>query len=202
MAHNVQPLPYAYDGLEPFIDEATMKLHHDKHHVTYATNFNLALEKHPELISKNPEELLSDLALVPEDIRLAVRNHGGGFVNHAMFWEIMAPHAGGKPTGDLLKALEKAFGSYEKFVEQFEQAATTQFGSGWAWLALAAGKLVVEKTPNQDSPLSQGHVPLLCLDVWEHAYYLKYQNRRVEYVKAWWNVVNWGKVEKMWKTYQ
>lgn len=202
MAHEVQPLSYAYNALEPFIDEATMKLHHDKHHVTYATNFNLALEKHPELKEKTPEALLADLGSVPEDIRLAVRNHGGGFLNHAMFWEIMAPHAGGKPTGDLLAALEKSFGSYETFVEQFELAATTQFGSGWAWLSLNAGKLLVEKTPNQDSPLSSGHSPLLCLDVWEHAYYLKYQNRRVDYVKAWWNVVNWEKVETLWKSHQ
>lgn len=202
MKHEVQPLAYAYNALEPFIDEATMKLHHDKHHVTYATNFNLALEKHPELLEKKPEALLADLASVPEDIRLAVRNHGGGFVNHAMFWEIMAPHAGGTPTGKLLAALEKTFGGYASFVEQFELAATTQFGSGWAWLSADAGKLIVEKTPNQDSPLSLGHTPLLCLDVWEHAYYLKYQNKRVEYVKAWWNVVNWDAVEKKWATGQ
>ncbi len=189
-------LPYAYDALEPYIDKETMTLHHDKHHVTYTTKLNEALAKHPEIEVQTVEELLKDLNAVPEDIRPAVRNHGGGHLNHAIFWEIMGPDAGGKPAGKLLKAIEKDFGSFESFAEQFSDAATTQFGSGWAWLSVDGGKLVVEKTPNQDSPLSAGRTPILTLDVWEHAYYLKYRNVRPDYIKAWWNVVNWANVQK------
>ena len=192
-------LPYAYDALEPYIDKETMTLHHDKHHVTYTTKLNEALAKHPEMEVETVESLLMGLDLVPEDIRPAVRNHGGGHVNHAMFWEIMGPDAGGKPSGELLKAIESVFGSYESFVEKFNDAAMTQFGSGWAWLSVDGGKLIVEKTPNQDTPISMGRTPILCLDVWEHAYCLKYRNVRPDYIKAWWNVVNWKNVEQKFK---
>ncbi|MFA6042185.1 MAG: superoxide dismutase [Patescibacteria group bacterium] len=187
-------LPYAYEALEPFIDAETMHLHHDKHHVTYTTKLNAALEKFPEWFEKRVEDMLKNLDAVPESIRPAVRNHGGGHVNHALFWEIMGPNAGGKPTGDLLAAIEKDLDGWDAFVATFEEAATLQFGSGWAWLSVADGKLMVEKTANQDSPLSQGHTPILALDVWEHAYYLKYRNVRPDYIKAWWNVVNWTAV--------
>lgn len=192
-------LPYAYDALEPYIDKETMMLHHDKHHVTYTTKLNEALAKHPELDVQTVEELLRDLDAVPEDIRPAVRNHGGGHLNHALFWEVMGPNAGGKPTGELLSAIESAFGSYEAFVEKFNDAATTQFGSGWAWLSIDGEKLVIEKTSNQDSPLSAGRTPILTLDIWEHAYYLKYRNVRADYIKVWWNVVNWESVLKRFK---
>ena len=192
-------LPYAYDALEPYIDKETMTLHHEKHHVTYTTKLNEALAKHPEMEVETVESLLMGLDLVPEDIRPAVRNHGGGHLNHAMFWEIMGPDAGGKPSGELLKAIESVFGSYESFVEKFNDAAMTQFGSGWAWLSVDGGKLIVEKTPNQDTPISMGRTPILCLDVWEHAYYLKYRNVRPDYIKAWWNVVNWKNVEQKFK---
>ncbi|PIS40865.1 MAG: superoxide dismutase [Candidatus Kerfeldbacteria bacterium CG08_land_8_20_14_0_20_43_14] len=188
------PLPYDYNALEPYIDEATMKVHHDKHHVAYTTKLNATLENHSDWFEKSPEEILMNLDQIPGDIRMQVRNFGGGHVNHAMFWEIMAPKAGGKPEAELSKAIEKDFGSYEKFQTEFENAANTQFGSGWAWLSFAKGKLIVEKTANQDSPLSLGHAPLLLLDVWEHAYYLKYKNMRQDYVKAFWNVVNWKAV--------
>jgi len=190
-------LPYAYDALEPFIDKETMVLHHDKHHVTYTTKLNEALAKHPELDVENAEQLLKDLQSVPEDIRPAVKNHAGGHVNHALFWEIMGPDAGGAPTGKLKEAIESTFGGWDGFVKLFEDAATTQFGSGWAWLSVDGGKLIVEKTSNQDSPLSAGRTPVLALDVWEHAYYLKYRNVRADYIKAWWNVVNWKHVEKL-----
>jgi len=189
-------LPYAYDALEPYIDKETMRLHHDKHHVAYTTKLNAALEKHPELFAKAPEDLLKDLESVPEDIRTAVRNHGGGHVNHAFFWEIMGPNAGGQPQGQLLAAIKESFGSFEDFQKSFEEAATMLFGSGWAWLVVDSGKLAVEKTSNQDSPLSEGQQPILALDVWEHAYYLKYRNLRTDYVKAFWNVTNWGSVEE------
>ncbi|MFH1235537.1 MAG: superoxide dismutase [Parcubacteria group bacterium] len=192
-------LPYAYDALEPYIDKDTMTLHHDKHHVTYTTKLNEALAKHPEMEVETVESLLMCLDSVSEDIRPAVRNHGGGHVNHALFWEIMGQNAGGKPSGELMKAIESAFGSYESFVEKFNDAATTQFGSGWAWLSVDKGTLVVEKTPNQDTPISMGRTPILCLDVWEHAYYLKYRNVRPDYIKAWWNVVNWKNVEQKFK---
>jgi Fe-Mn family superoxide dismutase len=185
------PLPYAYDALEPFIDTATMQVHHDKHHAAYVTNLNAALEKHPELSSKTLEALLMDLNAVPDDIRTAVRNHGGGTWNHNMFWDIMAPKAGGEPEGQLAKAVATEFGSFADFKAQFEKAAMGRFGSGWAWLVKKGGKLSIISTANQDNPMSEGMTPLLTLDVWEHSYYLKYQNRRAEYVTSWWNVVNW-----------
>jgi Fe-Mn family superoxide dismutase len=188
------PLPYAYDALEPFIDTATMQFHHDKHHAAYVTNLNAAIEKHPELASKTLEALLLDLNAVPDDIRTAVRNHGGGTWNHNMFWEIMGPKAGGEPEGQLAKAIATDFGSFADFKAQFEKAAMGRFGSGWAWLVKKAGKLSIISTANQDNPMSEGMTPLLTLDVWEHAYYLKYQNRRAEYVTAWWNVINWKAV--------
>jgi len=188
------PLPYAYDALEPFIDTATMQFHHDKHHATYVTNLNAALEKHPELVSKTLEDLLMDLNSVPDDIRTAVRNHGGGVWNHNLYWEIMGPKAGGEPEGQLVKAITSEFGSFADFKAQFEKAAMGRFGSGWAWLVKKGGKLSIISTANQDNPMSEGMTPLLTLDVWEHSYYLKYQNRRAEYVSAWWNVVNWKAV--------
>ncbi|RJO59110.1 superoxide dismutase [Candidatus Parcubacteria bacterium] len=194
------PLPYAYNALEPYIDAETMKLHHDKHHVAYTTKLNAALEKYPAWFDKSAEEILTDLVKIPEDIRAQVRNFGGGHVNHAMFWEVMAPDAVGKPSGELLKAIEKDFGSFEEFQIKFEDAANTQFGSGWAWLSVADGKLLVEKTANQDSPLTLSHRPILMLDVWEHAYYLKYRNMRQDYVKAFWNVVNWQAVMAKFKS--
>lgn len=190
-------LTYAYDALEPYIDKETMMLHHDKHHVTYTTKLNEAIAKHPELFETTPEELLKDLQSIPEDIRMAVRNHAGGHVNHSLFWNVMGPNAGGTPTGALAEAIVASFGSFESFQKEFEEAALTQFGSGWAWLSKDGSKLIVEKTPNQDSPLSQGRFPILALDVWEHAYYLKYRNVRPDYVKAFWNVVNWEYVTKL-----
>ncbi len=194
MAFQLIPLPYAYDALEPFIDTMTMQVHHDKHHAAYVSNLNAAIEKHPELGSKSLEALLSDLNAVPEDIRMAVRNHGGGTWNHNLFWEIMGPKAGGEPEGELAGAVVAQFGSFANFKAEFEKSAMGRFGSGWAWLVKKEGKLRFMSTPNQDSPLSDGFLPLLTLDVWEHAYYLKYQNRRAEYVTNWWNVVNWKAV--------
>jgi superoxide dismutase, Fe-Mn family len=194
MAFQLAPLPYAYEALEPFVDTQTMQIHHDKHHAAYVNNLNAAIEKHPELGSKSLEALLSDLNAVPEDIRSAVRNHGGGTWNHNLFWEIMGPKAGGEPKGDLAKAVDGAFGNFANFKTEFEKAAMSRFGSGWAWLAKKGNGLVVVSTANQDTPLSDGMTPLLALDVWEHAYYLKYQNRRQEYVTNWWNVVNWEAV--------
>lgn len=194
--YELPPLPYAYDALEPFIDTQTMQLHHDKHHTAYVNNLNTAIEKHPELASRPLEALLRDLNAVPEDIRTAIRNHGGGAWNHTLFWEIMAPNAGGTPGGALAKAIEVAFGSFENFKAEFEKAANGRFGSGWAWLVKHNGGLAILSTPNQDNPLSESMVPILALDVWEHAYYLKYQNRRAEYVTNWWNVVNWEEVAR------
>ena len=194
MAFQLVPLSYDYDALEPFVDTMTMQIHHDKHHAAYVNNLNAALEKHPELGSQSLEALLSNLTAVPEDIRMAVRNHGGGTWNHNLFWEIMGPKAGGEPDGELARAIAAEFGSFADFKAGFEKAAMGRFGSGWAWLVKKAGKLSIMSTPNQDSPLSEGFVPLLTLDVWEHAYYLKYQNRRAEYVTNWWNVVNWKAV--------
>ncbi len=194
MAYQLPQLPYAYDALEPYIDARTMEIHHTKHHQAYITNLNGALEKHPELADKPLEALLGDLNAVPEDIRGVVRNHGGGTWNHSMFWEIMAPKAGGAPQGDLAKAIEAAFGSFEAFKTEFEKAANGRFGSGWAWLVKKGSGLAVISTANQDNPLSEGLTPILGLDVWEHAYYLHYQNRRAEYVTNWWNVVNWQAV--------
>ncbi len=189
-------LPYAYDALEPYIDKETMMIHHDKHHAAYTTKLNAAADKHSELFDQGPEDLLKDLESVPEDIRMAVRNNGGGHVNHSLFWEVMGPDGGGQPQGELMEAIKKGFGSFNKFKEEFEQAATTQFGSGWAWLSVDGDKLVVEKTPDQDTPLSSGRIPILALDVWEHAYYLKYKNLRPDYVKAFWKVINWQAVSQ------
>lgn len=194
MAFELPKLPYAYDALEPYIDAQTMELHHTKHHNTYVTKLNEALDKHPELKDKSLDSLLSDLNTIPEDIRGAVRNHAGGTWNHNMFWEIMGPNAGGMPSGNLAAALDSNFGSFDAFKTEFNNAAGTLFGSGWAWLVKRGGGLVVVTTPNQDNPLSQGMTPVMGLDVWEHAYYLKYQNRRPEYISNWWNVVNWNAV--------
>jgi len=195
MAHELPKLPYAFNALEPTIDAQTMEIHHDKHHAAYVTNLNKALESAPELQNKSAEDLIKNLNAVPEAIRTAVRNNGGGHVNHSMFWTIMAPHAGGHPTGPLADAINAAFGGYDAFVEKVNAAGASRFGSGWAWLSLdASGKLVVHSTANQDNPLMEGMHPIMGVDVWEHAYYLKYQNRRAEYLKAWWNVVNWDAV--------
>ena len=191
------PLPYAYDALEPHIDKTTMEIHHDKHHAAYVTNLNKALEKHPELKKQKPEDLLRNPNTVPEDIRIAVRNHCGGHVNHTLFWNIMGPNSGGDPEGDLAEAINSAFETTAHFREEFARAAASVFGSGWAWLVLNNGKLSIVSTPNQDSPLTGGQTPILGVDVWEHAYYLKYQNRRPDYLGAWWNVVNWDAVNKL-----
>lgn len=197
MSFELPKLPYDYKALEPHIDAQTMEIHHSKHHQTYVNNANAAVEKHPKLFEKTPEDIIADLGSVPEDIRTAVRNHVGGHVNHSMYWTVIGPGAGGKPQGALAKAIDSAFGSFDAFKEKFEAAAKTQFGSGWAWLSRKSdGGLVVSSTLNQDSPLSEGLTPLLTLDVWEHAYYLKYQNRRPDYVSAFWNVVNWKEVAR------
>jgi superoxide dismutase, Fe-Mn family len=196
MSFQLNPLPYAYDALEPFIDTQTMQIHHDKHHAAYVTNLNAALDKHPELAGKSLETLLMDLNAVPEDIRTAVRNHGGGTWNHDLFWQVMAPKAGGEPQGDLAKVVEISFGNFAGFKAEFEKAAMGRFGSGWAWLVKKGSGLAIVTTANQDNPMSEGLAPLLGLDVWEHAYYLKYQNRRAEYAGAWWNVVNWAEVAR------
>ncbi len=193
--HELPALPYPYNALEPHIDEQTMRIHHDKHHQAYVDNLNKALESHAELQSKSVEDLLKDLNAVPEDIRGAVRNHGGGHANHTQFWVSLSKDGGGEPTAKLGDAVKGAFGTFAAFKEQFSKAAMGRFGSGWAWLCVGKdGKLAVTSTANQDSPISDGMVPLLGLDVWEHAYYLKYQNRRAEYVEAWWNVINWSDV--------
>jgi superoxide dismutase, Fe-Mn family len=196
MAHAVLPLPYDYTALEPHIDEQTMRIHHDKHHAAYVNNLNTALEKHPELQQKSIQDLLKGINTVPEDIRTAVRNNGGGHSNHTMFWEIMGPGKGGAPSGGLGAAINSAFASFDSFKEQFAKAGVGRFGSGWVWLIDAGGKLVIESSANQDSPLMEGKKAILGLDVWEHAYYLKYQNRRPDYITAWWNVVNWDAVSK------
>lgn len=196
MAYELSPLPYDYNALEPHIDEQTMRIHHDKHHATYIAKLNAALEGHDDLASKNIDQLVSDLGSVPEAIRGAVRNHGGGHANHAMFWQVMAPAGGGSPTGKIAEVITSVFGSYEAFTEQFATAAATRFGSGWAWLVDGGDTLSVESTPNQDTPLMEGKKPILGIDVWEHAYYLNYQNRRPDYVKAWLNVINWDEVNR------
>jgi superoxide dismutase, Fe-Mn family len=196
MPFTLPPLPYAPEVLEPYIDKMTMEIHHGKHHNAYVTNVNKALESAPDLQSKSLEELLANnCAIVPENIRTAVRNNGGGHINHSMFWKIMAPNAGGHPVGHVAQAISGTFGSFETFKEKFNAAATTRFGSGWAWLVKTAGGLEVYSTANQDSPLMEGKFPVMGLDVWEHAYYLKYQNRRPDYIGAWWNVVDWKAVE-------
>lgn len=196
MPFSLPPLPYPYDALEPYIDKLTMEIHHTKHHAAYVNNLNKALESAPELANKSLEELLANnCAIVPEKIRTAVRNHGGGHINHSFFWEIMGP--GGQPSGKLADAITQTFGSFEKFKEKFTEAALGRFGSGWAWLVRTPEKkLEVYSTANQDSPLMEGKIPILGIDVWEHAYYLKYQYRRADYVQAWWNVVNWAAVGK------
>jgi len=196
MTYTLPDLPYAYDALEPYIDEETMHLHHDKHHNTYVTNLNLAIEKYPELGEKTIEELLSDMDAIPTDIKTAVRNNGGGHANHSFFWEIMAPNAGGEPTGEIKEAINEAFGDFSSFKEEFKKAAAGRFGSGWAWLVMENGKLAITSTANQDSPLMEGKTPILGLDVWEHAYYLKYKNVRPDYIAAFWNVINWDEVNK------
>jgi Fe-Mn family superoxide dismutase len=196
MAHSLPPLPYAHDALEPHIDKMTMEIHHGKHHAAYVNNLNAALEKHPELQGKSAEDLIRHLSAVPEDIRTAVRNNGGGHVNHTMFWQIMAPHAGGAPTGPIADAISSSFGSFDAFKEQVNKAGIGRFGSGWAWVIDTGSKLVIESTANQDNPISEGKKAVFGIDVWEHAYYLKYQNRRPDYLNAWWNVVNWTEINK------
>ena len=196
MAHSLPPLPYPHDALEPHIDKQTMEIHHGKHHAAYVNNLNAALEKHPDLQSKSVEDLIRGLSTVPEAIRTAVRNNGGGHANHTLFWQIMGPNAGGPPTGAIADAINGSFGGFDKLKEEFKKAATGRFGSGWAWVIESAGKLTVESTANQDSPLMEGKKPVFGIDVWEHAYYLKYQNRRPDYIDAWWNVVNWAEINK------
>lgn len=196
MAHQLPQLPYDYAALEPVIDATTMHLHHDKHHQGYVNNLNAAIEKHPELGKHSAEDLLRNLNTVPEDVRTAVRNNGGGHVNHTMFWQIMKPQGGGEPTGKIADQIKKDFGSFEDFKKQFNEKTAKQFGSGWGWLIRDGSKLTIVTTANQDSPLLQGHFPILGNDVWEHAYYLKYQNKRGDYLAAWWNVVNWEEINK------
>jgi Fe-Mn family superoxide dismutase len=197
MAHELPPLPYDFAALEPHIDAQTMQIHHGKHHQAYVNNLNAALEKHTDLQKMSAEELLRNLGSVPEDIRPAVRNNGGGHVNHTMFWKMMAPNAGGPPSGGVAEAIKASFGGFDAFKEQFAKAGVSRFGSGWAWLIDNNGKLSIESTANQDNPISDGKKPILGIDVWEHAYYLKYQNRRPDYITAWWNVVNWAEVNRL-----
>ena len=200
--YTVPPLPYPFDALEPYIDARTMEIHHDRHHAAYVNNLNAALKDHPQFQDKPIEELIANLSAVPEAIRTAVRNNGGGHANHSLFWLVMKPQGGGEPTGELAQAIERDLGGFAKFKEEFTKAATTRFGSGWAWLVLRDGKLVVCSTANQDNPLmdiieaGQKGTPILGLDVWEHAYYLKYQNKRPDYIAAWWNTVNWDEVAR------
>ena len=193
MSHELPPLPYDYDALEPYVDEQTMRIHHDKHHAGYVNNLNAALEKHALFAAWSLEQLLGQLNQVPEDIRTAVRNNAGGHANHTLFWSIMSPNGGGEPGGDLGEAIVATFGDFGSFKDQLSKAAATRFGSGWGWLSVdSSGQLVVESTPTQDSPIMEGRTPILGIDVWEHAYYLKYQNRRPDYVEAWWSTINWG----------
>jgi superoxide dismutase, Fe-Mn family len=196
MAFELPNLPYAEDALEPHIDKETMNIHHTRHHNTYVTNLNNALAGNEELLSKSVEEVIANLDAVPEAARTAVRNNGGGHANHSLFWQILSPNGGGAPTGELADAISSKFGSFESFKEEFAKAATTRFGSGWAWLSVSGGELEVSSTPNQDSPIMEGKTPILGLDVWEHAYYLKYQNKRPDYISSFWNVVNWDEVSK------
>lgn len=197
--HELPNLPYAYDALEPHFDKETMNIHHTKHHNTYITNLNAALEGHAELADKSVEELVANLNEVPEAIRTAVRNNGGGHANHTFFWTILSPNGGGQPVGELATAIEAKFGSFDAFKEEFAKAGATRFGSGWAWLVVNNGELEVTSTPNQDSPLTEGKTPVIGLDVWEHAYYLNYQNRRPDYIGAFWNVVDWNAAENVTK---
>ena len=194
MAFTLPPLPYAFDALEPYIDARTMEIHHDKHHAAYVNNLNAALEKAPELQSRSLDDLLQHLDQVPEAIRAAVRNNAGGHWNHSMFWQIMTPKGGGAPKGKVADAINQAFGSFDAFKTQFADAAGKRFGSGWAWLVNDGGKLSITSTPNQDTPVMEGKHPIMGVDVWEHAYYLKYQNRRPDYVKEWWNTLNWDEI--------
>ncbi len=196
MAHSLPPLPYAFNALEPHIDARTMEIHHGKHHQAYVTNLNVALDKHPELHEQSIEALLKGIASVPDDIRQAVINNGGGHLNHSMFWEIMAPNAGGAPTGAIADAITSSFGGFDKLKDEVKKAAIGRFGSGWAWVIDNGGTLVVESTANQDSPLMTGKKVVFGIDVWEHAYYLHYQNRRPDYIDAWWNVINWAEINK------
>jgi superoxide dismutase, Fe-Mn family len=196
MAFELPQLPYAYDALEPHIDKETMNIHHTKHHNAYVTNLNVALEGNQELLGKTVEEVIANLEAVPEAVRTAVRNNGGGHANHTLFWQVLSPNGGGAPTGELADAITSKFGSFENFKDEFTKAAMTRFGSGWAWLVVDNGQIEVTSTPNQDSPIMEGKTPILGLDVWEHAYYLHYQNRRPDYVQAFWNVVNWEEVSK------
>jgi Fe-Mn family superoxide dismutase len=196
MAFELPALPYPFNALEPHIDAQTMEIHHDRHHATYVNNVNGALEKHPELGQKTIEQLLSDLSSVPEDVRTVVRNNGGGHFNHSIFWTLMGPNAGGEPAGKVAEAINQAFGDFATFKDTLSKAAIGQFGSGWGWAYMAGGKLQVKGFPNQDNPIMEGGVPILGVDVWEHAYYLKYQNKRPDYVAAWWNTVNWRAVEE------
>ncbi len=198
MAFEVPALPYAFDALEPHIDAKTMEIHHDKHHAAYTTKFNDALKGQDALAGKSAIDILKDIGSAPDNIRQAVINNGGGYVNHTLFWEIMGPNSGGEPGGTIGADIKKIWGGFDKFKDEFANAAATRFGSGWAWLGLdKSGKLHVGSTANQDSPYMEGHTPILGLDVWEHAYYLKYQNRRPDYINAWWNVVNWKKVDEL-----
>jgi Fe-Mn family superoxide dismutase len=196
MAHEVAPLPYAYNALEPHIDEATMHLHHDKHHAAYVTNLNAALDKHPDLKTKSLEDLLRGIGSVPEDIRTAVQNNGGGHYNHSMFWNIMKPNGGGNPTGAIAGVIEEKLGGFAAFKEKFNDNGVKRFGSGWTWLTLKGSSFELVSSANQDCPLMQGAFPIMGNDVWEHAYYLRYQNRRPDYLNAWWNVVNWDAINQ------
>ena len=197
MAFKQDPLPYDFAALEPHIDAKTMEIHHGKHHATYVSNLNAAIEKHPELANMSAEDLVKGLLNVPEDIRTVVRNNGGGHVNHSMFWKIMKPNGGGEPTGAIAEAIKSTFGNFADFQKQFNEAGTKQFGSGWVWLVKDhAGKLSVKSTPNQDNPMTDGFQPIFGNDVWEHAYYLKHQNKRADYLSVWWNVVNWDEINK------
>lgn len=196
MAHTQAPLPYDYAALEPHIDAKTMEIHYSKHHTTYITNLNNALQKYPDLAGKSAEELIRDLKSVPEDIRTAVRNNGGGHVNHTMFWQIMKPNGGGEPSGAIADGIKSTFGNFADFQKQFNEAGTKQFGSGWVWLVKSGGALKIVSTPNQDNPMSDGSAPIFGNDVWEHAYYLKHQNKRADYLSVWWNVVNWDEINK------
>ena len=197
LTREVAPLPYAYNALEPYIGEQTMRVHHDKHHAAYLTNLVNALEKYPELLEKDPEDLLCALDAVPADIRTAVRNHGGGHVHHAMFWTLMKPNGGGAPDGEIANVIKNTFGGFDNFKTKFNDLGLKHFGSGWAWLVrTAGGSYEILSIPNQDSPFSQGMFPILCNDLWEHAYYLNYQNRRAEYLQTWWSVVNWDEINR------
>ncbi len=196
MAHQLPPLPYDAAALEPHIDAQTMQIHHGKHHAAYVNNLNAALEKHPDLQSKSAEELIKDLSSLPEAVRGPVRNNGGGHVNHTMFWQIMGPNGGGAPKGAIAEAIDGTFGGFESFKEQMNKGGAGRFGSGWVWLVESGGKLAIESTANQDNPMMDGKRPIFGIDVWEHAYYLKYQNRRPDYLAAWWNVINWDEVNK------